>query len=63
MFFDFVPVPQRDTLIPCHHIPLNSNGDTVHSLYRKATQETLDHAVRNWLEATIEQLKLEEKLS
>ena len=55
-FFDFVPEKDRDTLIPCHYIPLNSRGDTVHSLYRHASQEILDNAVRNWLEATIEEL-------
>jgi hypothetical protein len=63
VFFDFVPERQRDTLIPCHHILLNGNGDTVHSLYRNGTQEVLDDTVRNWLEATIERLKREEKSS
>jgi len=63
MFLDFVPETERDSLIPCHHIRLNSNGDTVHSLYRNGTQEALDGEVRNWLEATIERLKREEKSS
>ena len=63
VLFDFVPESQHDTLIPCHHIPLNSSGDSVHSLYRNGTQKNLDSAVRNWLEATIERLAREEKLS
>ena len=63
IFFDFVPEAKRDALIPCHHIPLNRNGDTVHALYRRATQEVLDDAVRNWLEAMIERLQREEKWS
>ena len=63
VFFDFVPESERDTLIPCHHIPFNSKGETIHSLYRLGTQNALDDAVRNWLEATIERLKEEEKSS
>ena len=62
-FFDFVDQKDRDTLIPGHHIPLNNNGGTVHSLYRNGTQESLDGAMRNWLQATIEQLREQEKSS
>lgn len=61
VFFDFIPENKRDALIPCHHIPLNSKGDTIYSLYRKGTQDTLDDAVRTWLEATITHLREEEK--
>jgi len=62
-FYDFVPESEHNTRIPCHHIPLNSKGETVHLLYRHGTQDALDDAVKNWLEATIERLKEEEKSS
>ena len=63
VLFDFVPEDKRLNLIPCHHIPLNRNGETVSSLYRNGTQELLDQTVRNWLVAMIEDLKQEEKQS
>ena len=62
-FSDFVPESEHDTLIPCHHIPLNSKGETIHSLYRHGTQDALDDAMKNWLEAKIKRLKEEEKSS
>ena len=60
-FFEFIPEDKRDTLIPCHHIPLNEAQDTVFSLYRNTTQEQLDQAVQSWLEATITKLQREEE--
>ena len=57
--FEFVPEVRRKTLMPCH-IPLDPEGATVTLLYQNGTQQQLDKAVRNWLEATIEKLQREE---
>lgn len=59
--FQFVPEEKRQTFTPCHHIPLNAEGDTPASLYRSGTQEQLDVAVRKWLQDTIDKLREEEK--
>jgi len=61
VFFQFVPEAKRFSLIPCHHIPLNAKGETIHSLYRSGTQDGLDQTVKHWLETTIDELKGEEK--
>ena len=58
--FEFIPEDRRKTLMPCHQIPLDSEGATVASLYQHGTQQQLDKAVRNWLEAAIEKLQREE---
>jgi hypothetical protein len=57
--FEFIPEDKRQTFVPCHHIPLNPEGETIASLYRNGTQEQLDRTVRNWLEATIDKLQQE----
>jgi hypothetical protein len=49
--FDFISESKHELRIPCHHIPLNSERETVQSLYRQSTQKVLNHAVKNWLEA------------
>lgn len=59
--FQFVPEDKRQAFSPCHHIPLNSEGETIASLYQNGTQEKLDKTLRNWLEATIDKLQREEK--
>ena|SRR5579864_5591665 len=55
--FQFVPQEKREKSLPCHHIPMNENGDTIASLYRKGDQARMDEAVKRWLEATIEELR------
>lgn len=57
---EFTPEDKRTAFIPCHHIPLNQEGQTVASLYQNGTQEQLDDAVRKWLEFTIDKLQGEE---
>jgi hypothetical protein len=55
--WSLVPADRSQELIPCHHILLNDQGDTIQSLYRSGTQEALDHAYRGWLRKYVEQLK------
>jgi hypothetical protein len=50
-FFSLVPAADRDALLPCHHIPLDAEGNTIAGMYRKTTQKELDERYHNWLTA------------
>lgn len=52
-----VPADKAQSLVPCHHIPLNAKGDTIAGLYRNGTQESLDRAYWSWLSTLVQQLK------
>lgn len=52
-----VPSEKTQELIPCHHISLNAQGDTIADLYRSGTQGSLDRAYRAWLYACLQQLE------
>jgi len=54
-----VPLEIRSAKIPCRHIPLNSSGDTLDSLYRSSEQYEIEEEVGEWLRAAIEQLETE----
>ncbi len=54
---DFVPDRCVDENVPCHHIPLNSVGETVDSLERTSNQAELEAALKDWLRATIRQIE------
>lgn len=54
---DFVPEQFQAENVPCHHIPLNSNGETVETMERQATQLELEENVRNWLRDTIQRIE------
>lgn len=55
----FVPPEDRKQAIPCRHIPLTENGDTLDSLYRWSNQSEIEDAMKRWLLATIRKLELE----
>lgn len=50
-FFSLVPAGDRDSILPCHHIPLDAEGNTIAGMYRKGTQKELDERYHNWLTA------------
>jgi hypothetical protein len=52
-----VPAENRGKTIPCRHIPLSPNGDTLKSLYRWASQREIEDVMRNWLRTTIARLE------
>ena len=54
--FSLVPSSEGDKLLPCHHIPLNAQGETVARLYAHGSQRLLDQLYRNWLEKKIKDL-------
>jgi hypothetical protein len=54
-----VPTERRNNPIPCRHIVLNDNGDTIDSLYRYGTEQELESAIVGWLKKTIQALESE----
>ncbi len=53
----FVPKQSVYEATPCHHIPLNNQGETVDSLYRTGTNEEIEEVLQNWLLDAIQQLE------
>ena len=53
----FVPTERASEAIPCRHIPLNEQGQTLNSLYSTGTQEELETAVAKWLRTKIHELE------
>jgi len=56
---DFVPADAQTERVPCHHIPLNQLGQTVHGMERQNTQAELEDTVKDWLRETIARLERE----
>lgn len=54
---DFVPRACQDESVPCHHIPLTPNGETIDALERTGNQAEMEEALRNWLRATIQRIE------
>ena len=54
---DFVPEGQHAAPVPCHHIPLDAEGDTVEGLELKDNQQLLEDKVKAWLRARISEIE------
>jgi hypothetical protein len=50
-FFSLTPAADRHAILPCHHIPLDAQGNTIAGMYRKGTQKELDERYHDWLTA------------
>jgi hypothetical protein len=57
LLYQFVPEPFQQEPHPCHFIPLNAEGETVHSMTRQYTQVEVEEAVRAWLKAEIRRIE------
>ena len=57
VLIDFVPPEARTQHVPCHHIPLNTRGETIDELEWKEDQHKTEEAVKNWLRSTISQVE------
>lgn len=57
ILMQLVPGEDREKRIPCRHIPLSPNGETLQSLYGWASQREIEDVMRNWLRTTIEKLE------
>lgn len=57
MLMQFVPPSRVLDQIPCRHIPLNAEGQTLCSLYESGDQQKTEEALGGWLKATIKGLE------
>ncbi|MFZ0213010.1 MAG: hypothetical protein WBE20_13425 [Candidatus Acidiferrales bacterium] len=57
VLMQLVPPGLRSERIPCRHIPLNAEGETLDSLYRYGDQREVEETFRKWLQATIARLE------
>ena len=57
LLIDFVPPEARTEDVPCHHIPLNAQGETIDELEWKENQRQIEETLKSWLRSTIEQLE------
>ncbi|MFZ0285722.1 MAG: hypothetical protein WAL32_10885 [Terriglobales bacterium] len=57
LLMQFVPENARKEQVPCTHIPLLPNGETLESLYRTGTQQEIEEALGTWLRSTIRRLE------
>jgi hypothetical protein len=44
--------------VPCHHIPLNANAETIDELEWKEDQRRTEQVLKNWLDETIKLLEV-----
>ena len=56
---EFVPEHKRASLMPCHHIPLDSSGQTVEEIEEKGSRTLMQEAVKTWLRQTISRIELQ----
>lgn len=59
VLIQLVPPEFRSEQIPCRHIPFDSSGETLDSLYRCGDQVEIEEVVGGWLRATIKRLENE----
>lgn len=62
LLMEFVPPERHSAGVPCHYIPLDDLGETVHSLERWETQEEMEYVLKTWLRTTIKRLEKERAL-
>ena len=54
---EFVAPEHRSAEVPCHHIPLNTAGESIEDLEAKDNQAKLEESVKNWLRTEIAIIK------
>ena len=57
VLIDYVPAVHQKAEVPCRHIELTADGETLDSLYRWGTPRELHEAVESWLTKTIRDVK------
>lgn len=57
LLIDFVPPEEREAAVPCHHIPLNPQGETVDTVNRYDHQQEMEEKVKGWLRAAIQRIE------
>jgi hypothetical protein len=56
---DFVSPEHRTESVPCHFIPLNTDGETIEDLELQDNQTKLERDVSAWLRARIKEIEEE----
>ncbi len=54
---DHVPPDRRSEAVPCHHIPLDAEGETLASLELNDNQSATEQAVEDWLRSKIREIE------
>lgn len=57
--WEFVPNEHLEKDVPCHHIPLNAERETIAALEEKGDRGAAEKALLDWLDRTILQLEKE----
>src|SRR5208282_3360582 len=57
VLMQLVPPERNRERVPCRHIRLNEQGETLDSLYRSGTPEEIEATVAKWLRAKIQELE------
>lgn len=57
ILMQLVPPESRGEKIPCRHIPLTKEGETLDYFYRWGSQQELEEALRAWLRAKIAEIE------
>lgn len=55
----FVSPDHRTEKVPCHFIPLNTDGETIEDLEFQDNQARLEREVSRWLRAMIKQIEMQ----
>jgi hypothetical protein len=63
LLMQFVPASKRTEKVPCRHIPLTTQGDTLLQMYRGGTEQEIEDTLAKWLEETIAALESGKKTS
>src|SRR5689334_19786293 len=58
---DFVSPENRTKAVPCHAIPLNTDGDTIEDLESQDNQAKLEREISGWLRKTIKEIEERQK--
>ena len=56
---DFVPEARRSEAVPCHHIPVGREGETVEELELRDNQQLLEEQLKAWLRERIREIEIE----
>lgn len=59
--FQFVPEKFHQEMTACHFVPLNSDGETVHSMSQQYSPAEVEEALKGWLVAEIRHLEERER--
>jgi hypothetical protein len=57
--YDLVPLQYLHEDVPCHHIPLNQQGETIYTMERQCNQLEMEEAVKQWLRQAIQRIENE----